>query len=373
MTNVSQPTKLILVIGAAGAQGSAVVKALVASNPDGSPSPFSVRALTRNPESPQAKELAALNGVELFVGSYTDFPGVLKALEGCYGAFVNTDGFTEGEQSEIYSGIRIFELAKQIGTLKHYVWSGLDYAYKLSGYNPQHRCVHTDGKGRVTEFLKMQPSDTNGMAWSVLTTAAYMEMLNFHMFGPMFRDDDGTFVFAAPMGQGHTPMITLHDLGFFARYVFDHREQQSGKDLLVTSDLVSWPYLVSTFSKVTGQPARYANVPSDYWFEAFERPDRPLGREANPQELSGRVTWKENFTCWWANWREDVIAKERDMPYIRSIHPGLTSLEMWMRQVNYQAARKPTLKGPPSSDFNVELAKKMVKKWDDEQAALQKL
>lgn len=48
-----------------------------------------------------------------------------------YGAFVNTDSFTIGEQKEIFTGIRIFELAKQTGTLKHYVWSGLDYSFKV--------------------------------------------------------------------------------------------------------------------------------------------------------------------------------------------------------------------------------------------------
>ena len=55
----------------------------------------------------------------------------MAALEGAYGAFVNTDSFTIGEAKEIYTGMRIFELAKQIGTLKHYVWSGLDYSFKV--------------------------------------------------------------------------------------------------------------------------------------------------------------------------------------------------------------------------------------------------
>lgn len=67
-------------------------------------------------------------------GSTDDLPGVLKALEGVYGAFVNTDSFTIGEAKEIFTGIRIFELAKQTGTLKHYVWSGLDYSFKVSLY-----------------------------------------------------------------------------------------------------------------------------------------------------------------------------------------------------------------------------------------------
>lgn len=59
------------------------------------------------------------------------FPSVAAALEGVYGAFVNTDGGTVGDQKEIYAGMRIFELAKAAGTLKHYVWSGTNYTLKV--------------------------------------------------------------------------------------------------------------------------------------------------------------------------------------------------------------------------------------------------
>ena len=57
---------------------------------------------------------------------------VATAFEGVYGAWVNTDGFTVGEQKEIYSGIRIFETAKKAQSMRHYVWSSLDYAFKVS-------------------------------------------------------------------------------------------------------------------------------------------------------------------------------------------------------------------------------------------------
>ena len=65
------------------------------------------------------------------IGSTHDFASISKALEGAYGAFVNTDSFTIGEKTEVYEGIRIFELAKEVGTLKHYVWSSLDNVFKV--------------------------------------------------------------------------------------------------------------------------------------------------------------------------------------------------------------------------------------------------
>lgn len=64
---MSTDKKLILVIGATGAQGLAVIDALLMPSADGSPSPYAIRALTRDPENRRARELAA-KGVEMFKG-----------------------------------------------------------------------------------------------------------------------------------------------------------------------------------------------------------------------------------------------------------------------------------------------------------------
>ena len=153
MASSNSNRKLILVIGATGAQGMAVIKGLLAPSPDGLSSPYAVRALTRDADSRRAKELAFL-GVNIFQGTYhvnlfknprdadvmdayikgsfDNLAHVSAALEGVYGAWVNTDSFTVGEQKETYLGMRIFELAKQNGAVRHYVWSSLDYAFKAS-------------------------------------------------------------------------------------------------------------------------------------------------------------------------------------------------------------------------------------------------
>jgi len=61
---------------------------------------------------------------------------VAAALDGAYGAWINIDGFTVGEQREIYAGLRIFELAKQTTSLRHYIWSSLDYNLKVNSDSP---------------------------------------------------------------------------------------------------------------------------------------------------------------------------------------------------------------------------------------------
>ena len=122
-------------------------------------------------------------------------------MQGVYGAWVNTDGFTVGEAKEVWAGMRIFEIALQAGTVRHYVWSSLDYALRVSSeqstfsiepedslavtftqegnYDPQYRCEHYDGKARVADWMRSQPSVTgrDGMSWSIITSGPYMDML----------------------------------------------------------------------------------------------------------------------------------------------------------------------------------------------------
>ncbi|KAI0317730.1 NAD-P-binding protein [Amylostereum chailletii] len=325
--------KLILVIGATGAQGRAVIDKLLAPAKDGSPSPYAVRGLTRDPTSKSAQELAG-QGVELVTGSFTDIAAVEKALHGVYGAFVNTDGFNVSEATEIWTGIRIFETAKQVGTLKHYVWSGLDHIFKKSGYNPQIKSEHMDAKAIVGEWMAAQPSNED-MTWTVLTTGAYLDMLKMYMFGPMYKRADGTHVFVLPIDKGHVLMISLADIGFFARYIFDHPAETSGQNLEVASDMVDGEYLVRTFTKVTGKPAVFEPQTTDEWFTNLVDADIPIA-SGEKAKGDGSTTWRKNFTGWWAAWKEDVVT--RDMEWVRKVHPEGHTLESWMRENNYDGS-----------------------------------
>ena len=64
---MSSDKKLIFVVGATGAQGIAVIESLLAPGADGSPSPYTVRALTRDATHRRAQELIS-KGVEVVEG-----------------------------------------------------------------------------------------------------------------------------------------------------------------------------------------------------------------------------------------------------------------------------------------------------------------
>jgi uncharacterized protein YbjT (DUF2867 family) len=61
--------KIILVIGATGAQGLHAIDALLKPATDGTPSPYSIRALTRNSKGARAQALAS-KGVEVVDGMF---------------------------------------------------------------------------------------------------------------------------------------------------------------------------------------------------------------------------------------------------------------------------------------------------------------
>ncbi|KAJ6456244.1 NAD-P-binding protein [Mycena vitilis] len=368
--------KLIIVIGATGAQGQAVVDALLAPEAHGLASPYAVRALTRDPTTKQALDLAA-RGVECMKGSFEDLDSVALALNGAYGVWVNTDGFTVGEikrrrnlrmmalnsksrqnwpptfgrtevdtrdfsaahllgeMKEIYIGMRIFETAKQAHGLRHYVYSSLPYVSKATGFDPDYKVDHMDAKARVADWLRAQPSvaSDDALSWSIVTTGPYMELLMGGLFDPLNVRADGTVVFATPVAGGQIPMIALKDLGWWARYTFDHRAKTSGQDLNVTSASDgSTLSNLQTFTKVTGKPAVFKSQSLDEWWRNFD--DQIEGPVASDKARGdGSRTIRDNFSAFWRVLRDDVVQK--DMDWILRVHPETYTLERWMRENNY--------------------------------------
>jgi hypothetical protein len=133
----------VLFIGGTGAQGSAVVKALL-TDPK-----FHLKLLTRDTTSPEATELASMSSqVSLIQGDCFDERTLFKQLGSVDSCFVNTQGFAIGEKAEVYWGIRMYEIALWAG-VKHFVWGGIDYCGKKAGFDPKYHCGHYDGKGKV--------------------------------------------------------------------------------------------------------------------------------------------------------------------------------------------------------------------------------
>ena len=78
--------KTIAVMGATGAQGGGLARAILREGRED----FAVRAITRNPESTKARELADL-GAEVVAADLEDLASLQKAFTGAHGAFCVTN------------------------------------------------------------------------------------------------------------------------------------------------------------------------------------------------------------------------------------------------------------------------------------------
>jgi hypothetical protein len=132
-THSQSQKKLILVIGATGAQGQAVIDALLAPDAEERPSSYAIRALTRDPTNAFSQELAK-RGVEVVKGSFMDFDSVARALEGAYGVWVNTDGFTVGEAAEIVGELPLILSQRRTEFLDYRSTRGCAYTRSRSAY-----------------------------------------------------------------------------------------------------------------------------------------------------------------------------------------------------------------------------------------------
>jgi len=113
--------KIIAVLGATGAQGGGLVRAIL----DDNSGHFRARAITRNPNSDKAKALAAL-GAEVVAADVDDQAGLTRAFAGAYGAYCVTFYWAHmSPEKEKLQAKAMAQAAKAAG-VKHVIWSTLE-------------------------------------------------------------------------------------------------------------------------------------------------------------------------------------------------------------------------------------------------------
>lgn len=130
---------ILTVIGALGNQGRGVVSAFLE---DKGQLKVHIRALTSNPSSPSAQELAKNPNVSVVQVDLTSAESIESALQGSTYIFANTSfdpatfmahGAKATEELENTHKLNITRAASKVATLKHLVWSTLPDAKAASG------------------------------------------------------------------------------------------------------------------------------------------------------------------------------------------------------------------------------------------------
>lgn len=200
------------------------------------------------------------------------------------------------------------------------------------------------------EGLPSPAHPASQLAWTVLVTGVYDEDL---MGGPLQPDieADGTRVFRLPLGDdGHLPLMTLRDCGALALAVFRDRAAWSGRTLRAVSHFATGAELAAALARVAGVPARYEDVPVANWVAAL-----PYARAPAAAADPDGITAGDNYALWWPGFRDNVVLRlgERDFGELRRVHPGLQSLDDWLRETRWDGTAQPVLKALVDAGFTV--------------------
>lgn len=249
-------TETIVVLGATGAQGGGVVDALVANGK------FSVRAVTRNPDSEKAKALASKKDVQVVKADIDDVDSLVDAFSGAYGAFFVTNFWEHMNAEKEIQQVRNLADAAQKAGLKHVVNSTLEDTRPF--FNEQENrpafitkdmfVPHFDGKGAMNEEVAKKVPTTQ-----VFTSFYFENFISFGM-GPK-PDQEGNLAINFNMGDKAMPMISVKDIGRVAAKVFED-SSLIGKEIYISSrETLACGDAAKAFSKLLGKPVAYNNVP----------------------------------------------------------------------------------------------------------------
>jgi uncharacterized protein YbjT (DUF2867 family) len=303
---------------------------------------YTIRVLTRDPNSEYARDIVSYPQVSVTIGSQDDETAIRQLFTGADLAFVNTNSWVLGIKGDTYLGIRAFELAMQCG-IKHYIYSSLDNVGLQNNFDDDTRAQHYGGKAHVEQWMYSVPQSP--MRWSILTTGPYIEQL-FGFMAPR-KAEDGVYEFRMPVKDGAIPYVHVDDLSYYVRWIFEHPEEAAGLNVGATIEHVSLDKLVDAFVQVVGKPARAVSPEIDDWFAEIgwdKFADLKVGvrtlREGDPS----MVSVKDSFSNWWRLYQRSGGNKgliRRDYAMLDRIHPQrISSVKAWMEKVKYDPDEK---------------------------------
>jgi hypothetical protein len=255
------------------------------------------------------------------------------------------NSFALREPEELYWTLRAYETAAGYG-VKHFVFSGAGNRLAEHEYREEFRNAHNAVAGHLTSWLEAQP--TTQMAWTTITGGVYIEMLG-SLLRPI-QAPDGTYIFAAPIGNGSMPLAPLDDYGALVAWVLSHPEKSVGKRVSGSPFVTTWAELAASFSQATGKTAVSKDLTPEEWFEgaaAYLEPDTrmPIGAAEDDETAT---TFRKSFSAWWKLWKHNVRnleTEERQREFMQIVNPGRpTSITDWMRSTSYDGDFRETLK-----------------------------
>lgn len=234
MTN----SKTIFVTGGTGNQGGAVARNL--SNQG-----FTVKVLTRNPDSAKVLNLKKLN-IKLVKGDLNNADTYREHLRDVYGIF-SVQTFENGVEKEINQGITLATVAKEIG-VKHFLYSS------VAGANLNSNVPHIDSKFKIENYIKQ-----TGLPFTIIRPASLYE--NFLI--PQVKKGILKGKLVQPINR-HTILqyIAAEDIGKAGTTIFKNSEMYIGRTITLSTEQLTTQQVAQIFSEVLNKQIEYKKLPA---------------------------------------------------------------------------------------------------------------
>ncbi len=229
--------RTVLITGATGKQGGATARALAGKG-------FTLRAMTRNPDSDAARAVAAETGAELVRGDLNDAASLTGALTDAWGVFAVQNTWEAGVAGEEEQGKRIATLARETG-VQHYVYTSVGSAHRRTGI------PHFDNKYRVEHTVR-------GLGFPshvILRPVFFMENLP----SPWFLNGDNLYAAMPPTLK--LQMIAANDIGRHAARAFTEAERLNRREIDLAGDSRTMPEAAAALSKGLGRTITFVQIP----------------------------------------------------------------------------------------------------------------
>jgi uncharacterized protein YbjT (DUF2867 family) len=302
--------KILVVVGATGAQGGSLAQAILADPAGG----FAVRAITRHTDSARARALAAL-GAEIVEADLDDAESLARAFAGAYGAFCVTNFWEHFSPEKELQQARNMAAAAKAAGLRHVVWSTLEdtraWVPVSDGRMPtllgRYKVPHFDAKGEADQAFVAA-----GVPTTFLATSFYWDNLIHFGMGPK-QGTDGRLAITLAMDDRPLPGIAAEDIGKCAYGIFKAGDEFVGKRVAIAGEHLTGTQMAASLSKALDVDIAYNAIsPQAYRELGFPGAD----------DLGNMFQFKRDFN--------DDFRRPRDVERSRSLNPGLQTFDQWV-------------------------------------------
>jgi len=226
--------KTVLVTGATGRQGGAVIRHML-------PRGWKLRALTRSPNGYAAKQLSG-QGVEIVQGDLEDPASLEQAARAVYGIFSVQDYWVSGFRREVKQGKNLADIARKTG-VTHFVYSSVGGAEHNSGIAPW------ETKWEIENYIRKL-----GLPATIFRPAGFIEI--YHMLELELGLLLGRFLDPVRHDKPYQSIAT-DDIGAFVALAFDRPKEFIGMELEIAGSELIRRQTADVFSRVMGKRVKY--------------------------------------------------------------------------------------------------------------------